>query len=88
MSDLRHGLKYAPQKRQNVKEKEKCDENPTFLLILPRFDFLNFPVGKNIVFMEEMIYVSPAVEVQEFYFEGVLCESPTTEDVEFGDGEW
>ena len=32
-------------------------------------------------------YVSPAVEVQEFYSEGVLCQS-TTEDVEFGDGEW
>ena len=56
-------------------------------LILPGFDFLNFPVGKNIVFMEEMIYVSPTVEVQEFYSEGVLCQS-TTEDVEFGDGEW
>ena len=49
---------------------------------------MNFPVGKNIVFMEEMIYVSPAVEVQEFYSEGVLCESPTTEDVDFVDGEW
>ena len=38
--------------------------------------------------MEEMIYVSPAVEVQEFYSEGVLCESPTTEDVDFSNGEW
>ena len=37
--------------------------------------------------MEEMIYVSPAVEVQVLYSEGVLCQS-TTEDVEFGDGEW
>ena len=32
-------------------------------------------------------YVSPAVEVQEFYSEGILCQS-TTEDVDFVDGEW
>ena len=38
-------------------------------------------------YMEEKRYMSPAVEVQELYSEGVLCQS-TTEEVEFGDGEW
>lgn len=37
--------------------------------------------------MEDIKYWSPVVEVQEMCFDGVLCQS-TTEDVEFGDGEW
>ena len=38
-------------------------------------------------YMEEAIYMTPAVQVQELYSEGVLCQS-TTEEVEFDDGEW
>jgi hypothetical protein len=32
-------------------------------------------------------YMSPAVEVQELYPEGVLCSSET-EDIEYLEGEW
>lgn len=38
-------------------------------------------------YMEDIKYLSPAVDVQEIYPDVVLCQS-TTEDVEFGDGEW
>lgn len=38
-------------------------------------------------YMEEAIYMTPAVQVLELYSEGVLCDS-VTEDVEFIDGEW
>ena len=37
--------------------------------------------------MEDIKYLSPALEVQEIYTDVVLCQS-TTEEVEFGDGEW
>ena len=38
-------------------------------------------------YMEEKIYMTPAVLELDFYSDGVLCQS-TTEEVEFGDGEW
>lgn len=38
-------------------------------------------------YMEDIKYLSPAVLELDFYSDVVLCQS-TTEDVEFGDGEW
>lgn len=51
-------------------------------------------IFKSIGIMNDMLikmmarnYVSPAVEVQELYPEGVLCSSGT-EDIEYLEGEW